>query len=268
MKEPKFDVTWPTLWKECYFYDCQEVFDKANSLGYQYAYNQRFNAIIDYVTKYLPSNSKLIDIAAAQGNFSLTLSEYGFKVTWNDLRNELVDYVRMKYDKGEIDYITGNIFDIQFIDLFDGVLITEIIEHVAHPDQFLKKISSLVKPNGFVFMSTPLGSYFLNKLPKFSKYKNPSDFEKIQFKPNSDGHIFLLYVDEIYALAKNADLEIVEWKTINNPLTSGHFKLGFFLKILPFNFVLYLEKLTQKLPFFIRKKITSNVIFVFKKKNI
>ncbi len=265
MHKPSFNENWPILWKECYKYDCLEMFGSNENPGYRYAYQQRFQAILNFVYKYLPVGSRLMDIAAAQGNFSLVLAEKGYKIIWNDLRNELVDYVKMKYEQGDINYYRGNCFDIELEELLDGVVITEIIEHVAHPDEFLKKVTTLVKQGGYVFMSTPLGSYFLNRLPKFSECKDPSQYESIQFKPNSDGHIFLLHKEEIYQLAKNAGLEIIEWKANINPLTSGNIKLHLLLKILPPSFVMFVERLSQKLPWVIRRKIFSNISVVLKK---
>ena len=40
------------------------------------------------IEKYLVPGSRIIDIAAAQGNFSLHLAEAGYRVTWNDLRDD------------------------------------------------------------------------------------------------------------------------------------------------------------------------------------
>lgn len=42
------------------------------------------------------------------------------------------------------------------------VLMTEIIEHVAHPDEFLTRIASLVRPGGWVIITTPNGGYWRN----------------------------------------------------------------------------------------------------------
>ena len=41
---------------------------------------------------------------------------------------------------------------------FDAVLMTEIIEHVAHPDDFLAKTAALVKPGSVIVMTTPNGA--------------------------------------------------------------------------------------------------------------
>jgi 2-polyprenyl-3-methyl-5-hydroxy-6-metoxy-1,4-benzoquinol methylase len=139
---------------------------------------------------------------------------------------------------------------------------------LAHPDEFLVNLSKLLKPNGFIVLSTPLGSYFKNNLPKFTEYRgNLSELEKIQFKPNSDGHIFLLHMDEIALLADKADLKIVKMKYYTNTLTNGHMKLNKLLTILPKKVVFAIERFTQKMPKFIGKRIHTNVAVLLQKKS-
>jgi 2-polyprenyl-3-methyl-5-hydroxy-6-metoxy-1,4-benzoquinol methylase len=268
MKRVYLNDDWKESWKYCYPYDLIEVFgEDKNHKGYSYAYINRRDAAISCIESVVKPGAKILDIAAAQGNFSLVLAEKGYDVSWNDIRSDLVEYVQMKQEHGNISYYPGNVFDVHFKDKFDLVLITEIIEHVAHPDKFLKRISELVKPKGFIVMTTPLGSYILNNLPKFSEVDDASKYESEQFKPNSDGHIFLLHADEIRPLADKAGLDIVSMNYYTNPLTNGHLKLGHLLKILPQKWVFALDKLTQKLPKFIGKKIHTNFAVLFQRKD-
>ncbi|MEZ4843457.1 MAG: methyltransferase domain-containing protein [Bacteroidia bacterium] len=199
MKKIEFDANWPDSWKYSYPYDLIEVFNERNSIDeitYGRTYDFRREETISMIKKVLPKmKGSILDVAAAQGNFSILLSQLGFDVTWNDLREDLIDYVKLKAPDLSINFAPGNVFNLQFKDKFDLVLITEIIEHVAHPDEFLLQISRLVKQGGYIVLTTPLGNYFLNKLPKFSEFENPSIFESVQFKPNSDGHIFLIHYD-------------------------------------------------------------------------
>jgi len=87
---------------------------------------------------------------------------------------------------------------------------------VAHPDRFLLKIASLLKKGGYVVMTTPNGGYFRNKLPKFSNCANPNVVQKLQFKPDADRHVLILYRDEIGVLAQAAGI-ILELDTLNYP---------------------------------------------------
>jgi 2-polyprenyl-6-hydroxyphenyl methylase/3-demethylubiquinone-9 3-methyltransferase len=245
---------WPPSWRESYLYDQSEIYGEISHYGYAYAYENRRRETLRLLTEVLSPGARVLDVAAAQGNFSLALAELGFDVTWNDLRAELADYVRLKHERGKIEFAAGNAFDLAFPSLFDAVLITEIIEHVAHPDDFLAKAAALVRPGGYIVMTTPNGGYFKNRLPKFSDCADPSVFESTQFKPNADGHIFLLHVDEIEPLARRAGLAVEKIALFTNPLTAGHVKTEPLLKILPRGMVQLAESVSRSLPPPLKKK--------------
>ena len=267
MKRVYIENSWKDSWKYSYPYDLIEVYGevKKEAMGYSYAYEKRRDSAISLVKSVAKRGDMILDVAAAAGNFSLTLAEMGYNVTWNDIREDLSEYVEMKRETGNIVYKPGNVFDVKFDNLFDLVLATEIIEHVAHPDEFLINLSQLIKPRGYIVISTPLGSYFKNKLPKFSEFENPAVFESKQFAPNSDGHIFLLHLDEIPELAKKSGLEVITIEYYSNPLTAGNIKLNALLKFFPKKLVFQIEALTQKLPYFIGKRIHTGFSILFKK---
>lgn len=249
MKRLIFDANWPDSWKSSFPYDLVEVFGEISDRdrGYAYAYAKRRKYTLELVRSVAAPGARVLDVAAAQGNFSLGLAERGYEVTWNDLRTDLADYVRLKYEHGKLHFAPGNVLDLK-CEPFDVVLITEVIEHVAHPDQFLCQIAQLVKPGGYVIMTTPNGGYFLNNLPKFSECKDASRYEAVQFQPNSDGHIFLLHEEELAPLARQAGLEVDTVRIFTNALTNGHLKTEQLLRRLPWKVVQSLEHWTEALP--------------------
>lgn len=265
MKRVKPDKNWPESWKLSYIYDLEEIYGEITNHGYAYAYENRRKKALGLLSDSLPTGASVLDIAAGSGNFSLSMAEMGYKVTWNDLRDNLVDYVRQKMDFGEIVFSPGNAFELSFSEQFDGILMTEIIEHVAHPDDFLKKAANLVKPGGTIIMTTPNGAYFRNKLPKFSACTNPEAYESSQFKPNSDGHIFLLHPEEIAVLAEHAGLVVEKMLLITTPLTNGHMKTSYLLKMLPRKIIWFLEAAAEKLPEFLRRKFMLQMAIKLKK---
>ncbi|HEX4640453.1 MAG TPA: methyltransferase domain-containing protein [Chthoniobacterales bacterium] len=265
MKRIQPQPEWPQSWKESHFYDRSEIYGEISHYGYAYAYDNRRKATLQLLTEVLSPGARVLDVAAAQGNFSLALAELGFDVTWNDLRAELADYVRLKYERGKIAYAAGNAFELNFPSLFEAVLITEVIEHVAHPDEFLAKAAALVRPGGYIVMTTPNGGYFRNRLPKFSECADPSVFESVQFKPNADGHIFLLHVDEIEPLAQRAGLTVEKIVLFTNSLTAGHVKTESHLKILPPGIVRVAERFTELLPHALKKKALVQIGVRFRK---
>jgi 2-polyprenyl-6-hydroxyphenyl methylase/3-demethylubiquinone-9 3-methyltransferase len=239
---------WPPSWKSSYEYDLQEIYGEVHNPGHSSAYDNRRRHTFELVQQAVLAGSRVLDIGAAQGNFSLLLAEMGYDVTWNDLREELSGYVRLKHEHGTLHFAAGDAFQLRFPHQFDAVLITEIIEHVAHPDEFLTQVATLIRPGGFIVMTTPNGAYFRNKLPRFSDCPDPSVYESVQFKPDSDGHIFLLHTDEVYQISSQAGLLVDELRLFTNSLTSGHIKLNGLLGVLPKRLVSSIEGATQRLP--------------------
>ena len=249
------EPSWPASWRYSFPYDEQEIYGEVRNPGYVYAYGNRQRQALRLLTEAVAPGARVLDLAAGQGNFSLALAERGYRVTWNDLRADLEGYVRLKHERGDIDFAPGNAFELEFPALFDAVLITEVIEHVAHPDEFLAKAAALVKPGGVIVMTTPNGAYFRNRLPRFADCTDPSVFEGNQFKPDSDGHIFLLHPDEVHTLAARAGLAVDELVLFTNPLTNGHLKTAAALQALPRSLVATLEQATARLPTFVRRRL-------------
>ena len=267
MKRIASESHWPDSWRKSYDYDRQEIYGQISDRGYFYAYDNRRRHTIDLLTEVLPPTSRILDIGAAQGNFSLQLAEMGFEVTWNDLRGELADYVRLKHERGTLHFAVGNAFDLQFPEPFDAVLITEIIEHVAHPDNFLAKTAELLRPGGYIVMTTPNGGYFRNTLPRFSDCPDASVYEAVQFRPDADGHVFLLHTDEVHRFAEQSGLRVDKLKLFTNSLTNGHVKLNFALKLLPRSFVEHLEVLTERLPASITGRLMAQMAVRLRKQS-
>jgi 2-polyprenyl-6-hydroxyphenyl methylase/3-demethylubiquinone-9 3-methyltransferase len=233
MKRLNASPDWPESWRQSHAYDLVEVWDAEPRSGYTTAWRRRHALAVDAVRSVTPLGGRVLDVAAAQGNFTLALAEAGYRVTWNDIRAELAEYVKLKAESGEITYAPGNILEIEAEEPFDTVLMTEVIEHVAHPDEFLAHVATLVRPGGHVVLTTPNGEYFRNGLPRFSDFDDTSQFEAVQFQPNAEGHIFLLHRDEMQGLTAQAGLRVLRHLYFINPLTNGHVKLGKLLPHLP-----------------------------------
>lgn len=265
MKRLDLQENWPASWKTSYHYDLEEVYGHITNYGYAYAYDRRRRATLKLITEVLPTGTHILDVAAAQGNFSIALAEMGYEVTWNDMRTELADYVRLKQEFGTIHFAPGNAFDLDLGSRFDGILITEVIEHTAHPDQLLARTAQLVRPGGYVVMTTPNGAYFRNNLPKFTESSDPTVYESVQFKPDADGHIFLLHPGEVKPLADRAGLVLEKLTLSTNLLTSGHVKTEFFLRRLSRPLVDGIEQLTGYLPASLTRRLLTQMAVRFRR---
>jgi 2-polyprenyl-6-hydroxyphenyl methylase/3-demethylubiquinone-9 3-methyltransferase len=265
MKRLAESPDWPESWRLSHHYDQIELYGVEAGSGYAYAYRARRRHVLDYIQRFVSPGSRILDVAAAQGNFTLELAELGYEVTWNDVRADLAEYVEAKRERGVVRYLAGNVLELPLDQPFDAVLLGEVLEHLAHPDQFLRAIANLVRPGGSIILSTPNGAYARNKLPRFSDCADPSIFESIQFKPDGDGHIFLLYDDELATFARDAGIELMVLKHFGNPLTNGHVKLRYLLPVLPRSWVERLERLTERLPPILDRAVNAATIAVLRR---
>lgn len=265
MRRVHVDDAWPASWRYSYTYDLQEVYGAIARHGYVYAYQARRDAALTLLCEAVPPGNRVLDVAAAQGNFTLALAERGYDVTWNDLRADLAGYVERKRERGIVHYLPGNIFELGVERPYDAVLATEIIEHVAHPGNFLAGLARLTRPGGVIVVTTPNGAYVRHRHPRFSDCPDPSVYESVQFKPDADGHIFLLHPDEFAELAAAAGLEVETVRLFSNPLTAGHLGTERLLRLLPRGCVRACERVTGLLPAALRRRVSSHIAVRFRR---
>jgi len=237
---------------------------EANRAGRAYlnAYRTRFEETIDLALRHAPPPARVLDVAGGNGHISLCLSELGYDVTWLDLRGELTTYIRERQKHGRIRFLVGNVFDEGLVHggAYDVVVATEVIEHCAHPDEFLDRLATLLPNRGTILLSTPNGGYFLNDLPKFSDCPDPSLYEAGQFLPDADGHIFALHPEELLEMSQARGLSVREFRLCTNPLTAGHVKLRHLLPLLPLSVLRAVEWFTRRLPRRISKSLHTTIV--------
>lgn len=267
MRQPEPRPDWPESWRRSHEVDLLEVFGQGRRApGYANAYALRRARTLELIRRVAGPGARVLDVAAAQGNFSITLAEQGYAVTWNDLREELAGYVRLKHERGELSFLPGELFELPAPERpFDVVLATEVIEHVAHPDRFLARLATFVRPGGHLVMTTPNGRYLRNRLPRLSEVADPSAFEERQFQPDADGHLFLLHPDEVAPLAARAGLVVEHLSLFTSFLSAGWLGTGPLTRRLPGRWLAAGEQLAAHLPSVLRERVTISMAFVLRR---
>ena len=210
---------------------------------------------------YLKPQSAL-EVAAGDAALSASLATMGCRVVANDLRGDNLSEAVATFSNGEsIERLPGNLFDLDpaATGLFDLVIACEILEHVAHTVDFLKQLKRFVAPGGHILVTTPNGSYFRNKLPTHSQVQDFDALEQRQFKPDADGHLFLITPGELRNLAQDAGLGVERMVVWGTPLVTGHVRLARFASQAACRFCYHFESLAQKLPFAIKQRACSSI---------
>jgi hypothetical protein len=83
-------------------------------------------------------------------------------------------------------------------------------------------LKQLLAPGGRILLTTPNGAHFRNRLPTLRTVGDASQLEARQFKPDADGHLFLLTPEELSDLASQTNLRLDALHLWGTPLLSGH----------------------------------------------
>jgi 2-polyprenyl-3-methyl-5-hydroxy-6-metoxy-1,4-benzoquinol methylase len=203
--------------------------------------------------------SRALEIAAGDGALCASLADLTqCEVAANDLRADALESCVACFRNGSsIRMLPGNLFDLNPRDtgLFDVVIASEIIEHVAQTVDFLKQLKRFLTPRGKLLITTPNGGYFHNQLPTFSEITDFTALESKQFKPDADGHLFLLTSGELREISFQAGLRVEHLELWGTPLITGHCGLRL-LAPLGMTWPCYqLEAVARALPSALRSKL-------------
>ncbi len=142
---------------------------------------------------------KVLDVGCGGGILSESLSELGAEVTAVDASDKTIKIAKAHARKIDSNVIYKNIttedlLKEKSIPKFDLITCLEMLEHVPDPLQTIKEFSSLLSPNGDLFISTinrnprsylfaVIGAeYLLKLLPKgthdYSKFIKPSEISR------------------------------------------------------------------------------------------
>src|SRR5262245_34329890 len=114
----------------------------------------------------LPSNSvgsEVLEVGGGAAEFSRRLQSLGIDVTFVDLSPSNVRRAASFGMKAhQLDLNCG--FPIFPSETFDGIVMLEIIEHIVSAENLLKEACRVLKPQGFLILSTPNFAYWCNRL--------------------------------------------------------------------------------------------------------
>jgi 2-polyprenyl-3-methyl-5-hydroxy-6-metoxy-1,4-benzoquinol methylase len=168
---------------------------------------------------------RVLEVAAGDAALCACLAAAGVaEVVANDLRREnLEKSVDGFTNRDRIRIVAGDLFSLkpEEIGQFDLVIACEIVEHVAHTPEFLRQLRKFMTEDGHLLLTTPNGAYFRNDLPTYSEVPDFAALEAHQFKPDADGHLFLITPEEMNQLASLTGLRIEHIDLWASPFLTG-----------------------------------------------
>ncbi len=114
-----------------------------------------------YLDKYVPNNSRVLDIGGGPGRYSIYLASKGHKVTLLDLTKKHIEIAKEKAIQNKVElegYIHGNALELPKYNLgqFDVILLMGPLYHLLKyedREKVVKDTLSLLKPGGILIVS-------------------------------------------------------------------------------------------------------------------
>ena len=99
-------------------------------------------------------NTNLLEVGCGLGYLSYALHSAGYNVLGLDISSNAIEKAKQSF--GDY-FICDDVFTFSKKNAyeFDYVILTEVIEHVVNPIEFVKSLSKLLKPNGRLIITTP-----------------------------------------------------------------------------------------------------------------
>ena len=107
--------------------------------------------------------SRVLDLGCGNGALCGRLSQAGFHVSGVDVSEEGIRQARLAWPS--VRFETLGVYDeppADFLEAFDVVISTEVVEHLYAPRAFPKLISRVLKPGGLAMVTTPYHGYWKN----------------------------------------------------------------------------------------------------------
>jgi len=101
-----------------------------------------------------PETGRLLEIGCGRGNFLEQAENSGWQVTGVEYSSAACEAARLRLKKGEV--LCGELQAANLPgDQFDLCVISDVLEHIRSPLDFLREIHRLLKPGGTLFVATP-----------------------------------------------------------------------------------------------------------------
>ncbi len=163
--------------------------------------HDQLTAIID---AFLPNGSRILDFGAGEGALSQRLYDMGYQVYSVDVDQQRFR-ARTEFERLNVNNpIHMSSFVGKHCESFDLVLGIEVIEHIENPWQFMRHLRDLVRPGGWILISTPNITSWFSRVTFFFKGR----FHQFEDTDRDYGHINPISEDELKLICGRSGLLI------------------------------------------------------------
>jgi 2-polyprenyl-3-methyl-5-hydroxy-6-metoxy-1,4-benzoquinol methylase len=160
--------------------------------------------LADIVQAALPKGARILDYGAGEGALSQRLHDMGYEIYSVDIDQENFK-AQTKFEKLNFNAPDDVVsFGKRHKNEFDLVLGIEVIEHVENPWQYLRDLKDLVKPHGYILISTPNVTSWYSRVMFFFTGR----LHQFEDHDHLYGHINPITEDELILICEKTGLVV------------------------------------------------------------
>ena len=134
----------------------KEIKNSINPLKYLAHSEEAYWGIREALNKFVKNkeNEKILELGSGLGYLTYALRKEKFNIKGLDISQEAVNKANSYFGEH---YICQDLFDYSktHLETYDVVILTEVIEHIESPIEFIDAITKILKPNGKIILTTP-----------------------------------------------------------------------------------------------------------------
>jgi SAM-dependent methyltransferase len=207
---------------------------ECDAAGYFNLQYYRYRLLLTEALRLKPAQSKVLDIGAAPGHLSMALARLGFQV-WGQVHSLQEEYEQsgtqfepfvVRAKRYGIQLAEGDIQSqpLPFDDnIFDLILFTEVLEHIwLFPNQILDEIRRVLKPDGFLLLTTPNAARLVSRLRHLAGHSTGAQLAEMVSLPVHLRHNREYTMSEVRALLSLCGLRVVATRYFHPHLLTQH----------------------------------------------
>ena len=119
----------------------------------------------------LVSGLRVLDAACGEGYGSALLAGAAAAVAGVDISEDAIAHANGRYGGGNLEFLTADCLALPFADhAFDCVVSFETLEHLEDQDRLLREIRRVLKPEGFLVISSPDKAVYSERMQYQNEY--------------------------------------------------------------------------------------------------
>jgi len=108
-------------------------------------------------------SGRVLDVGCSQGVLPILLGREGIEAVGVDIEEPAIDFAKARLAEepadvaSRVDFVVADVFSWTPPEVFDTVVLGEVLEHLSEPARFLAAVSKLMAPGGRLLVTVPLG---------------------------------------------------------------------------------------------------------------